>query len=51
MDAFKLSNDISDELILHRRTVHGFAETGFAENGMLEMKFSLDESGDDKNNR
>jgi len=29
----------------------GFAETGFAENGMLEMKFSLDENGDDKNNR
>ncbi len=29
MDLFKLSKSISDELILHRRTVHGFAETGF----------------------
>ncbi len=29
MDLFKLSNAISDELILYRRTVHAFAETGF----------------------
>ena len=29
MDLFKLSKSISNELVLHRRTVHAYAETGF----------------------